>query len=318
MSATNILINVVCPALGVLISNMMFLSPWSLVMTARKNRHLGNVNPIPFAIMFVNNLGFVVYGSLLSNYYIFFSSVFGVLLSLFYTITCLTIMAKEAVEDEFSELYLQVEGVVLGGIGFWAIIGIVQTSLFHTFSDPQQQARLMVGYICCFFNICYYAAPLSTMAEIIATKDSSSLYLPNILVNCLNATLWLCYGAFGVHNVVVWGPSFIGLSLSLLQVALVFRYHKGHWFEAVSGWITHRTIQMKTRVENEDDDGQSTLEVGQRKNSTASRKYSQVGDGPNRRMSFCIVPAEQMDSPLLPSTGSSKKSRTKSRSNTAM
>lgn len=305
MSAADILVTVVCPSLGVLISNMMFLSPWSLVMTARKNRHMGSVNPIPFAIMFVNNLGFVVYGSLLSNYYIFFSSIFGVLLSLFYTITCLTIMAKEAVEDEFSELYLQVEGIVLGGIGFWAIIGIVQTSLFHTFADPKHEAQQMVGFVCCFFNICYYAAPLSTMAEIIAKKDSSSLYLPNVLVNCLNATLWLLYGAFGVHNIVVWGPSFIGLTLSLIQVALVFRYHKGHWLEAVSGWITHRTIQMKTRVADEFDDQEQqrkfSVEIDQRRPSSA------VPVGATRRMSFCITPADNANDgmPLLTS-GSTK------------
>jgi solute carrier family 50 protein (sugar transporter) len=253
MGTTDILVNTVCPAAGVVISNLMFLSPWKLVMTARKNRHLGNVNPIPFALMFITNLGYCVYGSMLSNYYIFFSAVFGVLLSLFYCITCLTIMAKEAFEDEFTDLYILLEGLVLGGLGFWAILGIVQTSLFHSYGPEQQhtEATQLIGYMCCFCNICYYAAPLSTMQAVIRHKDSSSLYLPNILVNCMNATLWLCYGAFGVKNMIVWGPSSIGLTLSLIQVSLVVMYHEGHWLEAVSGWATHGTIQVKTRVEDE-------------------------------------------------------------------
>ncbi len=277
MGATDILINIVCPTAGVFISNMMFLSPWKLVMTARKNRHLGNVNPIPFAIMFITNLGYVIYGAMLSNYYLFFSSVFGVLLSLFYCITCLTIMAKEAFEDEFTDRYITLEILVLGGLGFWAILGIVQTSLFHSYPDQHAEATKLIGYLCCFFNICYYAAPLSTMKEVITKKDSSSLFLPNILVNCMNATLWLCYGAFGVHNPVVWGPSFIGLTLSLIQVSLVCIYHEGHWLEAISGWATHRTIQVKTRVEDEtfvtssvdpgDKDGETTTGTRMRKAS---------------------------------------------------
>jgi solute carrier family 50 protein (sugar transporter) len=310
MGTTDVLVNIVCPTLGVVIANMMFLSPWKLVMTARRNRHLGNINPIPFAIMFVSSLGYIVYGSVLSNYYLFFSSIFGVLLSLFYTITCLTIMAKEAVEDEFSELYLQIEWIIFGGIAFWATIGIVQTSLFHSFPDSHEQAATMVGYICCFFSICYYAAPLSAMAEIISKKDSSSLYLPNIFVNCINTILWMSYGAFGVNNAVIWVPSFIGLILSLIQVFLVFRYHKGDWFEAISGWITHRTIQVKTRVADEYEDGQFTVEVGDRRFSSSGDNSSPVNVV--RRMSFCVVPADQMESggtPLLTPRSRHTKSR---------
>lgn len=296
MTATDIIVTTVCPLLGVLISNAMFLSPWSLVMTARKNRHLGNVNPVPFALMFINNLGYCVYGAMLSNYYVFFSSVFGVLLSLFYTITCLTIMAKEAFEDEFTKLYLQLEGLVLGGIGFWAIIGIVQTSLFNSFADPEAQRTQMVGYICCFFNICYYAAPLSTMAEIVKNKDCSSLFLPNILINCLNATLWLCYGLFGVSNIVIWGPSAIGLTLSLIQVGLVVRYHKGHWLEAISGWVTHRTIQMKSRLPDDSDEYYDP-ERGLVPAATEGKGKNYGGivaePGLSHKASFIITPSER-------------------------
>lgn len=251
MGATDIIVNIVCPLLGVLISNAMWLAPFKLVMQARESRHLGSVNPIPFAVTFINNIGWVMYASLLSNYYIFCSSVLGVLFALFYTITCLTIMAKEAYEDEFTVQYMLVEGLLVGGLLFWATLGIVQTSIFNAFADPHDQATVMIGYLCCFFNICYYAAPLSSMAEVIRTKDASSLYLPNILVNSLNATMWLCYGAFGVNNIVVWGPSLIGLLLSFSQMALVFAFHRGPWTAAVQGEATHQSIKVKSRKQGE-------------------------------------------------------------------
>ncbi len=89
-------------------------------------------------------------------------------------------MAKEAYEDEFTRKYILLEGMILGGILFWSTIGIVQTSLFLSYGDKQlSQATQLIGYLCCFCNICYYAAPLSTMSEVIAKKDASSLYLPN-------------------------------------------------------------------------------------------------------------------------------------------
>eukprot|EP01039_Chlorochromonas_danica_P001475 gene1475-1604_t len=258
-SATDVIVNIVCPLVGVLISNAMWLSPYSLVMKARQNRHLGDVNPIPFAMTFVNNIGWVVYSAMLSNYYIFFSSIFGIIFGLFYTVTCLTIIAKEAYEDEFTTLYVIAEGMLLGGLFFWSMIGIVQTSIFKSFDDPDEQATKMVGYLCAFFNICYYAAPLSSMFQVIATKNASSLYLPAILVNSLNATMWLCYGAFGQNNPVVWGPSLIGLLLSMTQVVLVIRYHKGPWIHAIKGATTEETIKVKSRVDDGNSRGNRTM-----------------------------------------------------------
>jgi solute carrier family 50 (sugar transporter) len=272
LNMKDVLVDYVCPSLGVLISNAMFFSPWSLIMKARKNRHLGNVNPLPYAVMFNTQLGYVIYGSMQANYFIFFGAVLGVLCSLFYCITCLTIMAKEAIEDEFTDVYMLIEGLIIGGVGMWSLICIVQNTIFTGFDDPLAQGEVLVGYLSCFFNVCYYASPLSTMYEVITKKDASSFYLPNIIVNSLNATLWLLYGALGVNNPVVWAPSAIGLVLSLIQIALVFMYHQGHWLEAASGWITHRTIQIKTRLGADDENSQLESMMP----STVSSKYTVV------------------------------------------
>jgi hypothetical protein len=165
------------------------------------------------------------------------------------------------------------------------LIGIVQGSVFTNSNDPHADATQMVGYVCSFFNICYYAAPLSSMAEVIRKKDASSLFLPNILVNTLNATLWFSYGLFGLGNIVVYGPSAIGLTLSGIQIALVFIYHEGHWFDAVSGWLTHRTIRAKTRVANE-------TELTVDNNQGLSSKSDKDNLQNERRMSFVVTSEE--------------------------
>jgi solute carrier family 50 (sugar transporter) len=276
-SASAVLVAVVCPTLGAILSNAMALSPLSLVLKARRNRHLGKVNPIPFAIMFVANVGYIVYGALLANYYIFFSSIFSMMIALFYCVTCLTIMAKEAKEDEFSEQYVLLEALVIGGVGFWALMAMIETTIFSQFLNPRDQASTMTGTLCAFLSICYYGAPLSTMAEVMHTRDASSLYLPMILMNMCNATLWMLYGAFGVKTVVIWLPPALGLVLSCVQIGLVLVYHRGHWLEAVTGWITHRTIHRKTRV-------------GEVEAAMSDSARELLSSPEARRMSFVVAP----------------------------
>ena len=52
------------------------------------------------------------------------------------------------------------------------------------------------------FPISIFVPLLPVMhAQVISTRDSSSLYVPMILTNLSNATLWVSYGVLGVHDV---------------------------------------------------------------------------------------------------------------------
>ena len=74
-----------------------------------------------------------------------------------------------------------------------------------------------------FISLVYYGAPLSTMAEVIKKRDSSSILLPLTLMNLLNAALWTIYG-LATGDAYVFVPNGIGGLLSLAQVALAFLY----------------------------------------------------------------------------------------------
>jgi solute carrier family 50 protein (sugar transporter) len=43
----------------------------------------------------------------------------------------------------------------------------------------------------------YYASPLSTMAEVVRTRNSASILLPMTIMNVANAGLWTTYGVVG-------------------------------------------------------------------------------------------------------------------------
>jgi hypothetical protein len=61
MSVRDVFFNVVCPTLGVVIALTMFLTPMRSVVQARRDKSLGELNPVPWAVTFVNCMGWVIY-----------------------------------------------------------------------------------------------------------------------------------------------------------------------------------------------------------------------------------------------------------------
>jgi hypothetical protein len=74
------------------------------------------------------------------------------------------------------------------------------------------------------------------MLQVIKTKDSSSLYLPMILINCTNGLLWSSYGFIALHDINVYGPNVIGVILSSIQILMTFIFPKKAKVEKVVGW----------------------------------------------------------------------------------
>lgn len=57
VSAAEVILEYVCPTLGVLVGNLMFSAPFRDVQRALKNHHLGDLNPTPWAFMLGNCVG---------------------------------------------------------------------------------------------------------------------------------------------------------------------------------------------------------------------------------------------------------------------
>ena len=73
-SASFIILEWVCPIIGVLLCNFQSVAPWADLNTAVRNAQgLNGLNPTPWAFMLGNHLGWVAYGLLANNYFIFFA-----------------------------------------------------------------------------------------------------------------------------------------------------------------------------------------------------------------------------------------------------
>jgi uncharacterized protein with PQ loop repeat len=65
----------------------------------------------------------------------------------------------------------------------------------------------------------YYLSPLSTLAQVLRTRDASSLTLPMCAMNVVNGTLWVIYGIVR-RDAFLCVPNGAGAVLGIVQVAL--------------------------------------------------------------------------------------------------
>ena len=170
----------------------------------------------------INAISWCMYAIMLEDYYIFIANSPGVVCGTYCVVSSLVIMGQEE-KNAFSSFHYQVlENILLGGIFFFLALGMV---IGIAMSSWEKNAKnLLVAVIANTSCVLYYGAPCSSMYTVIMTKDSSSLHLPMIFVNFLNAILWTVYGYFALNDLFVVVPNSIGLGLSVLQLCLITVY----------------------------------------------------------------------------------------------
>jgi solute carrier family 50 protein (sugar transporter) len=83
LAAETIILEYVCPAMGMIMANIMFSAPYRDLKQAIVRGHLGSeLNPTPWAFMLGNCFGWVTYSILLGNLWIFFANAPGFILSI--------------------------------------------------------------------------------------------------------------------------------------------------------------------------------------------------------------------------------------------
>jgi solute carrier family 50 (sugar transporter) len=81
-SAKDVVLVIVCPMMGMIISNLMFSAPYRDLKKAIDRGELGDLNPTPWAFMLGNCFGWVTYSMLIQNLWIFFANCPGFILSI--------------------------------------------------------------------------------------------------------------------------------------------------------------------------------------------------------------------------------------------
>eukprot|EP00934_Nitzschia_sp_Nitz4_P009006 Nitzschia sp. Nitz4//scaffold61_size107673//31588//32495//NITZ4_004229-RA/size107673-snap-gene-0.108-mRNA-1//-1//CDS//3329555692//8996//frame0 len=219
----DIFFTVVCPSLGVLMSTLMYAAPVLGLRQALQEGSLKRLNPIPWAVMTGNCLGWIAYSYHTQDPYIFASNIPGILVSVWLNLGAAKIQYSQArtitasitaTSDSppVSFFLVPQERLLLAILFLWVVI-LVSVEWTGVVSHPDTAIGVLVNINLLFF----YASPLQTMKTVITEKDAGSIHKPTMVMNWINTSFWIAYGWVARKDPVIYGPNAVGLSFGLIQ-----------------------------------------------------------------------------------------------------
>ena len=223
MMVTSGLVGLV-PYGGVLLSNALYLSPMMSVRYAVNTGRLGSLNVVPQALMVVSTGAWLSYGFSLPNVFILASNLGGSVLSVYYVLATFHLIPPEQLSDRRA-----VQAIL--------VVGNTAMLLLWTVLVLSELARRTVSFVLgaygSFLCVLLFAAPLSTVRTVVASRSSASIQAPLLATQLANCVLWTVYGLI-ISDVWVWGPNMAGLTLAAIQLILKLKYPSAAYHGRVS------------------------------------------------------------------------------------
>ena len=290
MSGASWTTSILCPLLGAILCNAMALAPFKAVIDARKKKDLGDLNPFPFALIMNSQLGWTIYGAVQSDVYIFFSSAPPFVLGAVLCMTAIHVLERGVQHEKREKLMrLRLEYVMFASVTFW-LTAIFVISIVLKNAD-RATAAMIVGISSDISSLLYYGAPLATVAEVIRTKDSSSLFVPAIVISAINCILWFFYGLLGVQSALIYVPNIIGILLCVGELIVRGIYPaKSKSFEEK---LAEETVEeVATRVRTLTEDFTTRVRTATEDFGSRVRSTSEAFGAHGRRASMTTIPEE--------------------------
>eukprot|EP00878_Enallax_costatus_P016032 GHUV01016808.1.p1 GENE.GHUV01016808.1~~GHUV01016808.1.p1 ORF type:complete len:222 (+),score=60.16 GHUV01016808.1:184-849(+) len=202
------------------------------MLTLRLYRaYMQDLNPFPFAVALVCTATWVAYGFAARDYNMFLANIPGFTATLYTTVTSHALANRKTQNMMMTMLLVSAPIIlVMGVLSAWVTTG--------------NQAQLMWGFTCNAVTIAYYGAPLSTIVQVIRSRNSNSIYLPMCICNLINTLLWIGYG-FAVLDPFLYVPNGIGCVFAIVLCSLCVIYRK----VAVDQSLPEKTRRVSGQVE---------------------------------------------------------------------
>lgn len=208
----NVFTDHVVPTCGNLLALVMLLSPFPAVLRIRRTGDLGDMNPLPYPMTCINSVAWVAYGMAGRNPYVFPANCAGFVSGLFFTLTAYP-LAKRKSQD-------QMMGLLLLAAAHFLVMGLV--SCYGTYGSTKGTEKLW-GMNAVVILMLYYFIPLSTMVNIVRSRNAASIYPPLAVTAIANGTMWTVYG-LAVADINLWLPNMFGAVIGVVQLGLRFKY----------------------------------------------------------------------------------------------
>mmetsp|Transcript_4760 Transcript_4760/g.6004 ORF Transcript_4760/g.6004 Transcript_4760/m.6004 type:complete len:258 (-) Transcript_4760:397-1170(-) len=229
LSAADIITGYVCPSLGVILSNAVFFAPIRALSSAIKSKSLGELNPLPWAYMTGNCLGWVAYSYMTKNVFVFLANGPGLLCSVWLNAGAVKLQYCEVYVNDNGESSIEQdlvmpktaltkqEKALLAILSGWTAV-LTGVAFMEISNDTKE---MIVGIVVNVNLVFFYGAPLSTIATVVQSRDSSSIHGCTMMTSLLNCTFWTIY-AVAVKDKYIFIPNAAGLCLSIIQAILYF------------------------------------------------------------------------------------------------
>lgn len=206
-------VDIIPPLLGTILADIIWFVSIPVVLEARNKQNLGDINPLPYVAGLANCISWTVYSALIQDYYVFMANFPGVILCAFYSVTSMTLLAKQNDEKSNAKLAL-VEKLFMVVISLSTFFALVNGVIVHDYGTNDD----IIGSVALAANVIYWASPCSNLYSVIMTRDASSLYLPMLLANLGCATCWFFYGIVELNDVFIYLPNMFGILFSVTGI----------------------------------------------------------------------------------------------------
>ena len=216
-SVGDVFMNVVAPVIGLTLANVMFFSGVPAMLRCKAENSLGDMNPGPFPVVLANCVGWMGYSLLIHDYFLFFGNAPASMVGMYFT------LVGYGLAPVGSKTRQQMEVLVMGLMGLMLGVVFYLGMVTQDTKVSLQHKQTVMGLFCNFVLLTYYAVPLTTMREVLVTRNAKSLFFPMALANTANGAAWFTYGvALGDAYLMV--PNVIGAVLGVVQLTLIRMY----------------------------------------------------------------------------------------------
>lgn len=204
-----------CGRLAPAAAVFVFLAPIPTMQQIRQDRAVGSLPLLPYSSMIASTFIWVTYGIMKREPSIWSCNSVGLVLGTLYFLNFVKFAPKAA-------------PTFPGSISqhFQGIMAVIASTLLLA-KSPLQSPVSLIGTAGVLFCIAMFASPLAALKTVVATRSAKSIPLPFTMASLINCGLWSIVGIWGMRDMNIIVPNLLGLTFSLIQVALKLFYGSG-------------------------------------------------------------------------------------------
>jgi len=193
------------PIIGVILTNFFGLNILYSYVINRTNL-IKEYNQLLFTIIFFNCVNWILYSIIINDIFLYTCNICSLISSFGF----IQILYKYI--DISKLIYIELLSLL------FILYFLIMIYLINFVNNiPSNVIINITGNSAMLSSLCTYFFPLIIIKNVIYTKDTTLIYLPQAIIGALNLSCWLVYGIFvnDIYQIIAYS---LGLSMCLFQI----------------------------------------------------------------------------------------------------